>query len=88
MILRCGRRFYKVLKVTETGHPVEFEGESGQAQYMSDSLEYFKGKVTLLFWYSLVDNAWEENGFGLIDNGTPRLAYYILQKQLTGKPNH
>lgn len=71
--------------VTETGHPVEFEGESGQAQYMSDSLKYFERKVTVLFWYSLVDNDWEENGFGLIDNEIPRLAYYEMQNKLIGK---
>jgi hypothetical protein len=70
--------------VTETGQTTEGNGEDGQAQYMADALGYFQGKVTRLFWYSLLDNAWEENSFGLIgDDGTPRLAYYELQKQLT-----
>jgi hypothetical protein len=68
--------------VTETGHPVEFEGEEGQARYMCGALQYFKGKVTQLFWYSLLDNAWEENCFGLIGDGTPRLAYYELKNEL------
>jgi hypothetical protein len=68
--------------VTETGHPVEFEGEEGQARYMCDAIQYFKGKVTQLFWYSLLDNAWEENDFGLIGDGTPRLAYYELKNEL------
>ena len=71
--------------VTETGQSIESSGEQGQAQYMHDALGYFQGKVTRLFWYSLLDNAWEENSFGLIGDGTPRLAYYVLQKQLTGK---
>jgi hypothetical protein len=65
--------------LTETRHPTDFEGESAQAQYMHDSLDYFKGKVAMFFWYSLVDNAWEDKSFGLIDGyGTPRLAYYEL----------
>jgi len=78
------RELYPSLEiwVTETGHPVEFEGEEGQARYMCDALQYFKGKVTQLFWYSLLDNAWEENGFGLIGDGTPRLAYYELKNEL------
>ncbi|MCJ7559115.1 hypothetical protein MUO79_00670 [Candidatus Bathyarchaeota archaeon] len=73
--------------VTETGHPIEFDGENGQARYMRDALQYFQGKVTRLFWYSLLDNAPDQKSFGLIGDETPRLAYYILQKQLTGKSN-
>jgi hypothetical protein len=69
--------------VTETGHPIDYEGESGQAQYMHDSLDYFEGKVAMFFWYSLVDNTWEDRSFGLIDgNGTLRLAYYELKNWL------
>jgi hypothetical protein len=71
--------------VTETGQPIEAGGEQGQAQYMTDALGYFQGKVTRLFWYSLLDNAADQKSFGLIGNETPRLAYYVLQKQLTGK---
>jgi hypothetical protein len=74
--------------VTETGHPIEFDGENGQAQYMHDALQYFQGKVTRLFWYSLLDNAADQKSFGLIEDETPRLAYYVLQKQLTGKSDH
>lgn len=74
--------------VTETGHPIEFDGENGQAQYMRDALQYFQGKVTRLFWYSLLDNAADQKSFGLIGNETPRLAYYVLQKQLTGKSDY
>jgi hypothetical protein len=67
--------------LTETGYPIDFEGEEGQARYMRDSLDYFGGKVEKFFWYSLVDNAWEDMSFGLFnDDGTPRLAYYELQK--------
>jgi hypothetical protein len=67
--------------VTETGHYIDFEGENGQARYISDALSYFDGKVQRFFWYSLKDNAWEDKHFGLIDDdGTPRLAYYELQK--------
>lgn len=76
------RELYPSLEiwVTETGHPIDFGGESAQAQYMHDSLDYFEGKVTMFFWYSLVDNAWEDRSFGLIDGDeTPRLAYYELK---------
>jgi hypothetical protein len=52
---------------------------------MHDALQYFQGKATQLFWYSLVDNAADQKSFGLIGNETPRPAYYVLQKQLTGK---
>ena len=78
------RELYPSLEiwVTETGHPVEFEREEGQARYMCDALQYFKGKVTQLFWYSLLDNAWEEKSFGLIGDGAPRLAYYELKNEL------
>ena len=68
--------------VTETGHPANFTGEAVQAQYLSDTLQYFKGKVARLFWYSLSDNAWENDSFGLIGDGKPRLAYYELQDAL------
>jgi hypothetical protein len=71
---------------TETGYPIEYEDESGPAQYMREALPYFRGKVTRLFWYSLLDNAGDQGkSFGLVGNGTLRLAYYELQKQLTGK---
>ncbi|MGD0072546.1 MAG: hypothetical protein ABSB71_13420 [Candidatus Bathyarchaeia archaeon] len=74
--------------VTETGQPIEASGEQGQAQYMTDALGFFQGKVTHLFWYSLIDNAADQKSFGLIGNATtPRPAYYALQKQLTGKPD-
>ena len=68
--------------VTETGLSIDFEGESAQAQYMHDALPYFEGKVAKVFWYSLMDNAWEDKRFGLIDGETPRPAYYELQKLL------
>jgi hypothetical protein len=68
--------------VTETGHYVDFEGEEAQAQYMRDALNYFEGKVAKFFWYSLLDNAWEYKSFGLIDKGTPRLAYYELKSKV------
>jgi hypothetical protein len=68
--------------VTETGHYVDFEGEEAQAQYMRDALNYFEGKVAKFFWYSLLDNAWEDKSFGLIDEGTPRLAYYELKSKV------
>jgi hypothetical protein len=69
--------------LTETGHPIDFGGKSAQAQYMHDSLDYFKGKVAMFFWYSFVDNTGEDKSFGLIDgDGTPRLAYYELKNWL------
>ena len=73
--------------ITETGQTIQADGEQGQAQYMADALQYFQGKTTHLFWYSLLDNTWEENSFGLISHdGTPRLTYQELQK-FTGKPD-
>jgi hypothetical protein len=74
--------------VTETGQSIEADGENGQAQYMTDALQYFQGKVTRLFWYSLLDNAADQKSFGLIGDETLRLAYCVLQKQLTGKSDH
>ena len=71
--------------VTETGHYTGIEDEKGQAQYLVEALQYFKGKVAKLFWYSLRDNEWEikiGQHFGLIGNGTPRLAYYELKNEL------
>jgi len=78
------RELYPSLEiwVTETGYPLEYEGEEGQARYMHDALAYFKGKVARFFWYSLLDNTWEDQCFGLIDEGTPRLAYYELKNKL------
>jgi len=70
------------LWVTETGHYVDFEGEDGQAQYMCDALDFFEGKAAKFFWYSLLDNDWEDKSFGLIDEGTSRLAYYELKSKL------
>ena len=67
--------------VTETGCPENQEGETIQAQYLSDAYDFFQGKVTHMFWYSLEDNSWEPDNFGLIgQNGTQRLAYFELQK--------
>lgn len=67
--------------VTETGYPENQEGETIQAQYLSDAYDYFQGKVTHMFWYSLTDNSFEKDNFGLIDqNGTRRLACFELQR--------
>jgi hypothetical protein len=55
---------------------------------MRDALQYCQGKITRLFWYSLLDNAADQKSFGLIGDETPRLAYYVLQKQLTGKSDY
>jgi hypothetical protein len=71
--------------VTETGQPVEVSGESGQAQYMNDTLSFFGENVTAVFWYSLVDNSWEleqanPQSFGLVGNETiPRASFRALQ---------
>lgn len=67
---------------TETGHPVDFSGEDAQAQYMSGALEYFEGKVTRVFWYSLLDYSADGHSFGLVANGTMRPAYHVLQEQM------
>ena len=71
--------------VTETGQPVNAGGETGQAQYLKQALDFFQGRVTNLFWYSLYDNSWEDKQFGLFDNvGRPRLAYEELKNRLVG----
>jgi hypothetical protein len=68
--------------VTETGQSIDDFGESGQAKYIHDALQYFNKKVAKLFCYCLVDNPWE-NKFGIInENGAPRSAYYELKKSL------
>ncbi len=78
------QELYPFLEIwlTETGYPLEYEGEDGQAQYMRSALGYFKGKVAKFFWYSLLDNPWEHEHFGLINEGTPRLAYYELKSKI------
>jgi hypothetical protein len=80
------RELYPSLEVwvTETGHYVDVEGEQGQARYLTDAIQFFNGKnITHLFWYSLLDNPWEENDFGLIrGDGAPRLAYDELKEML------
>ena len=68
--------------VTETGQAVNDGGETGQAQYLKKALDFFRGRVTSLFWYSLYDNSWEDKQFGLFDNvGRPRLAYEELKSR-------
>ena len=83
-LLAFYQELYPSLEIwlTETGYPLEYEGEKGQAQYMNDALDYFEGKVTRFFWYSLLDNVWEDQSFGLIVEGMPRLAYYELRSKL------
>ncbi len=61
----------------------DIEEEEEQARYMRDALQYFKGRVTRLFWYSLKDDPGEEKHTGLIGGDEkPRLAYYELQRAL------
>jgi len=72
--------------VTEVGQKLEDGGESGQAQYASDALEHFRGKVTRIFWYSLLDNANDPGRFGLIGEGISRPAYYTLKHQISITP--
>jgi hypothetical protein len=68
---------------------VDVEGEVGQARYMRDAIEYFEGRVTRFFWYSLWDNEWEVNDsvqpkhFGLVEDEQLRLAYYELRDKLS-----
>ncbi len=67
--------------VTETGQNMTDSGEKGQAQYMADSLDFFHGKVSHIFWYSLHDDDESLADFGLIHNdGAPREAYKELKK--------
>ncbi len=84
------KELYPSLEIwaTETGHYIEnvtdIEEEEEQARYMRDALQYFRGRVTRLFWYSLRDNPWEKpKRFGLIDDDEkPRLAYDELRNKL------
>jgi hypothetical protein len=44
---------------------------------MKDALTFFGGNVTAVFWYSLLDNSWEQEqsnpqSFGLFRNETTR----------------
>ena len=67
--------------ITETGQSTTDSGEDGQVKYLVEAFDYFKGKVSMLFWYSLLDNPHlGEKDFGLIEDGlTPRAAYHALQ---------
>jgi len=81
--------------VTETGKPTEENGVNGQALYLTNALQFFQGKVSNVFWYSLHDNFDEVNRrdinnnpipqhFGLIgDNGIARSAYSKMQNYIT-----
>jgi hypothetical protein len=52
-----------------------------QLLYMKDALTFFGGNVTAVFWYSLLDNSWEQEqsnpqSFGLFRNETTRRASF------------
>ena len=65
--------------VTETGQSIEDGDVGGQSEYLGDVLGFFRGDVTRVFWYSLVDNLNDGKSFGLIDGTLPRPSYYALQ---------
>ncbi|MCW4009126.1 MAG: hypothetical protein NWF05_00700 [Candidatus Bathyarchaeota archaeon] len=67
--------------LTETGQKAEVEGELGQAQYMTDALDFFQGTVDRFFWYSLVDSAIAYGRFGLVGD-VARPAFGVLQEFL------
>ena len=71
----------KEIWLTETGQEFDSSNENLQAQYLLNSHQFFKGKVTHVFWYSLYDNSWElPQKFGLVNiDGTPRTAYNAMQ---------
>ena len=67
--------------ITETGQNLTASGEFGQAQYLTEALNFFRGEVSHVFWYSLHDENSSKGDFGLIqDNGAPRSSYGQLQK--------
>ncbi|MCW3995351.1 MAG: hypothetical protein NWE98_04275 [Candidatus Bathyarchaeota archaeon] len=67
------------LWITETGKPLEEAGEVAQAQCLADALDFFQGRASHVFWYSLLDNPGEYR-FGLVEADlTPRPAYLKLQ---------
>jgi hypothetical protein len=70
--------------VTETGYNLTGSTESAQAQYLHDSLDFFNGSVSHVFWYALHDeNATGAGDFGLVDaDMQPREAYTALQDSL------
>jgi hypothetical protein len=75
--------------ITETGRPAEFEGEKDQANYLADTILFFRNrKVSRIFWYELRDTPeWtaENPTFGLLtENLTPRASYFALQRILLG----
>ncbi|NLF88096.1 hypothetical protein GX563_04650 [Candidatus Bathyarchaeota archaeon] len=57
--------------------------ESAQTQYLKDSLEFFNGKVSHVFWYALHDENPSKGDFGLTRlDFQPREAYSALQERL------
>jgi hypothetical protein len=71
--------------VTETGQNItDCRGNQRlQAQYLADSLGFFNGRVSHVFWYALHDENATKGDFGLIQNdGVPREAYIQLQYSL------
>jgi hypothetical protein len=70
--------------VTETGQNLADCGgnQQLQAQYLADSLGFFSGRVSHVFWYALHDEA-SAGDFGLVDaNNSPRVVYADLQNKL------
>jgi hypothetical protein len=54
-----------------------------QLQYVSDSLGFFNGRVSHVFWYSLHDENATEGDFGLVGaDMQPRQVYTALQEKL------
>jgi hypothetical protein len=71
--------------VTETGQNISDSGLPGQAQYLNQSLSFFKGKVDKVFWYALHDDNPGEGDFGLVNtDNSPRGAYGNLQDFFLG----
>jgi hypothetical protein len=69
--------------ITETGKSIEDTGESGQATYMVDALNYFYGRVDKVFWYLLQDYSDDPGTFGLFSgDDIVRPAYGELQRIL------
>ncbi len=65
--------------VTETGQTIS----DGQAQYLNDLLDFFRGEASHVFWYALHDENTTIGDFGLVNaDNSPRQAYIDLHNKL------
>jgi hypothetical protein len=77
------------LWITETGHPAQFEGEDGQAKYLTEASSFFKEKgAQIVFWYELRDiPKWttETPTFGLFTEALEARSAFLTLQRLTSQ---